>query len=690
MPSLVIDGGPRPRLVIRGGPAVVVDHVAQVVSPDGDVSPIPVEHASAGDDGCVLRGRAGSFTAESRWRIDGGVVVVDLDVLHQSDAGVDAGIRVMLDLPGLATQPRWLVPGCFYHDNRPAGCLRIYPRAVTSGGDLALLESPWWSFRSDRAAVPAVFGWTDVACVGLATAPESALGMHGMGFAMDQIPAHRLAGARPHPDGQAARIWLDFPYREEPVTYVGRPEPEPPDVRWHHWRPGERQRVTYWLCVADPLPHAYDPLIRYLYARDRQQHPTAPWMTPAQAAALTAHGLHRWHWRPEHDVLYETAAFDRAHPFLDRPKMHVGWVSGTPWAHALLAYGRRTDREPYVEAARRVLDKISGARTPAGTLWGMWTLERGWACGWNPNIDWLHARTLAEATLFLIRAAALERRHRSEHPAWIASVRDNLRFVADRQDATGDLGAYYHQATGAVVDRQSAAGILWIAALVEGAELLEEPGLLATARHAGDHYARFVDEAFINGAAEDVHLAPTSEDANNALIAYLCLYEADGDRRWLRLAAHAAGWMMTFRYTYNVAFDPHTLLGHYDFRTRGADQASPSNQHLGSYGLICLSELVRLWRYTGDAYYLERARDNLDCFLQFIARADGDFNAAKGMVSERYYQTNCFEAKGSLLTLSHAWCVGVALHGCLVAIDDPEAFPQHRSPSLTQTEVTHG
>lgn len=150
--------------------------------------------------------------------------------------------------------------------------------------------------------------------------------------------------------------------------------------------------------------------------------------------------------------------------------------------------------------------------------------------------------------------------------------------------------------------------MLWIAALVEGAGLLDDPGLLATARRAGDHYAGFVEDAFIYGAPEDVHLAPTSEDAYNALIAYVALHEADGDGRWLRLGQRAADWMMTFRWTYNVAFDPRTLLGRYDFRSRGADQASPSNQHLHAYGLICLGELARLWRLTGDDHYVQRAR----------------------------------------------------------------------------------
>jgi uncharacterized protein YyaL (SSP411 family) len=200
--------------------------------------------------------------------------------------------------------------------------------------------------------------------------------------------------------------------------------------------------------------------------------------------------------------------------------------------------------------------------------------------------------------------------------------------------------------------------------------------LLRVAQRAGAFYARFVEDAFINGAPEDVHLAPTSEDAYNALIAYVRLHEADpSDARWLRLAQRAADWMMTFRWTYNVEFGEHTILRQYDIRTRGADAASPPNQHLHAYGLIALEELLMLWRWTDDDYYLDRARDNLACFLQFIAREDGDFNARRGMATERYYHTDYLQPKGSLLSVSHAWCLGVTLLACQVAMEDPDAFP---------------
>jgi hypothetical protein len=192
----------------------------------------------------------------------------------------------------------------------------------------------------------------------------------------------------------------------------------------------------------------------------------------------------------------------------------------------------------------------------------------------------------------------------------------------------------------------------WIPALVEAGHVEE-------ARAAGAYYARF-DTWY--GAPEDVDLAPTSEDGYMAVMAFVALEDWETARR-------AADWTLTFRYTYDVAFPEHTILGKYGFRTRGADQASPANQHLHAFGLICLPEMIRLARATGEARYEESTRENLACFRQFVAREDGDFGALKGMTTERYYQTDCFAPKGMLGTLSHAWTGGVLLHGCEAALE---------------------
>jgi hypothetical protein len=595
-----------------------------------------------------------------------GGVPVTVTVTCRASEPVEARLRVSAILAGV-DDPYWLIPGLFYGENRPADNDRLYPRfarPVDEPADAARFVSPAWSFRADRAATPAVFVWDAGGGLALAVDEHSPLGLSGIGFAHDE-------------DG-TARIHADFPYREEPVSYLGSQTPAAPLAQTHRWRPGERHVIEVSLYRLPADRHAYAPVLRERHARYATE-PLRPWVGVAEAAELAAYGLHRWHYRPAPAVLLETAAFDRefngnVKGLGDREAMHVAWVSGIPYAYALLAHGRRRGGEPgndgpddYVAAGAAVIDNICANLAPAGTFWGQWTAARGWGQSWTPVKGGLHARTLAEATLFLHRAVRAEATHGVPRPAWSAAVRSNLDVAIRNQRADGNLGSLLHADDGRILSWAGAAGLTWVAALAEAADL--DPGYLPAARRGGDYYARFVDEEFLHGAPEDVDLAPTSEDGYAAIMAYLALWRATREQRWLEIARRAADWMLTFRYSYDVRFDAHTLLGRYDFRSRGADQASPSNQHLHAYGLICLAEMVELAGATGDRHYLDRTRENLACFRQFVARADGDFNAYRGMASERYYQTACFQAKGMLLTLSHAWSVGVLLLGCEAALN---------------------
>jgi hypothetical protein len=191
--------------------------------------------------------------------------------------------------------------------------------------------------------------------------------------------------------------------------------------------------------------------------------------------------------------------------------------------------------------------------------------------------------------------------------------------------------------------------------------------LEAAVRGAAFYEASVASEA-LAGAPEDVHLCPSSEDGYNAVIAYVALAEATGDERWLAVARRAAEWSLTFRLCHDVAFPADSQLGRLGFRTRGGDVASPANQHLHTYGLVCLPELLRLAERTGDAYLAERAWDHLAFASQLVARRDGDFGAMRGMTSERYHHTDWAAPKGTLLGLSHAWCLGLLLAACL-AVD---------------------
>jgi hypothetical protein len=526
------------------------------------------------------------------------------------------------------------------------------------------LESDNWAFRADRSATPVVFGYGADAGAALLTEEVSALGENGTGFGVV--------------DGCAA-VRLHFPFREEPVTYFGSEAPLPPVVSTAEIAPGAVVDLDFVIYLPGADRHAYAAVLRQLAeAGAGARAGTRAWETIERSAELAAEGLYRWHYRPGPPVLLETAAFDREAlgERGDRQAMHVSWVSGAPYAYALLLHARRLDRDDYRDAAVGVLDHICQNLAPGGTFWGQWQRGRGWGIGWTPEAGRLHSRTLADATLFVLRAVRAEKALGGGAARWEEAVRSNLAVAAAAQRADGALPAALSAEDGRDLDWRGSAGLAWVAPLAEAGRAFGLPGLVTAAARAGEYFQAFVDREYLCGAPEDVDLAPTSEDGYLALISYMALWRATGERRWLSTAQKAADWMLTFRYTYDVSFPEHTLLGHYRFRTRGGDQASPSNQHLHAFGLVCQPEMAALSEALGDGYYRAQAQGALAWARQFVAREDGDFNAYRGMVSERFYQTTCFQAKGMLLTLSHAWSVGIVLLACEEAIASGEEWEE--------------
>ncbi|MCL6445614.1 MAG: hypothetical protein K6T83_19530, partial [Alicyclobacillus sp.] len=531
-----------------------------ILSREGTRCLVPIDEVHRLPDGVCVSGHTGEFTAVTTWRRRDVIrprrphVYYDatLAITYAGSSPLDIGVRVVLDVCGPG-QPRFMIPAAFYKENRFPQNTRKYPRYDPLGGHPGELVSHYWSFRSDRASLPAVFAWNEALSAALCVDELSSLGLNGIGFSGN---------------ADAVKIWVDFPYREEPVVYNGEAAGQPADVQTYRIQPGEAITVKYRVYAADEDLHSYDPFVRTMYNLHQAEHPLHPWVGLSEAAELTAHGLYRWHYHPEHQALYETAAFDRefnhnVKGLGDRPHMHVAWVSGAPYAFALLTYGRQQARSDYVEAATRVLDKIASGLAPCGAFWAEWTSERGWGCGWNPNPKWLQARTIAEATLFMVRAIQFERRYGADHPSWAAAAESNLHFAVRVQRDDGNFGSYYHCESGAVEEWDGAGGLLWMAALVEGAAAFNNPRFAEAATRAGRYYERFVKDEYIYGAPEDVHLTPTSEDAYNAVVAYVLLYEQERDPRWLELAQRSADWMMTFRWTYNLTFPRHSLLAQY-------------------------------------------------------------------------------------------------------------------------------
>jgi hypothetical protein len=617
--------------------------LAWVETPSGRAALTPLARAGAALHGAVAGLAGWTWRAvirpldsqTGRWRCD---------LTVQAGTGGAAALRIALAEIGPA--PRWLIPATFYDENRPSDSPRRYPR----WGDEA---DPWsataWLVSAERAAAPFTSVRTDKLSAALiADAPywEN----HPVGLGLDAADGNSLL--------------LRFPYAEWPRSNAPcRGDDCAADLRWAQLAEGDELSVAFELQIQPGDAPLYPALLRASYARHRAA--SNPWMPLDAAAALLADGLLCWHYDPQHAVLAETCAFD--HYFrptdrqTDRAAMHVAWLSGIPTAFALLRQGGAA-----TEAGRRVIDHICrDGFAPCGAFWAQWTLQ-GWAtCWYGPPENappWLQATTTAEATVFLLQAAAHERAAGLPQPAWEAAALRNLHFVAARQRADGNLGAYYDASTGAVTVWAGTAGLLWIAALVAGWRLTGERRWLEIAERAAAYYAPFVLDDRLRGAPEDVPLGPTSEDGYCALRAYWDLYAATAEARWLQVARHALDWTLTFRWQYNVRLPPQTFLGSMDFRTVGGDLASPSNQHLHIYGLIVLREQLELWRATGDDFYFDTARDLLGFARQTLIRVDGECNGRRGMLTEQWYHVDWTHPQGSMLQLAHAWCNGLAIY----------------------------
>ena len=615
-------------------------------------------HVEMDEGAMLLSGRI-----EDRWKVTAEISVIgsrspraswNVMAMYVGDTTTETGFDAEWSVHIENAEP--FVPGLFYGENRPQG-RGEYPRWAPEFEPNDRASSPTWKFRTDRTMSPLVMLRAEGLSAAIVTSDRFSHGGSGLGFSADAT---------------AATLSAHFPYREEPLRYVPfHLDGDSPEAANFDIKPGETVCFSFETYAGEAGSRS---LLRDTYVDE----PTDlnPWMPGAVAADLAADGLLEWHYDPESSVLYETAGFDRYfRPGLrqwDRKHMHVAWNSGLPYAFALAHHGVLTGSMPHVNAGLSVIDKIaSEGIAPAGMFYPQWSEREGWTGGWVDDKSLppvAQSRTIAEATWFLLKAltdpagwAAGDRL-----ACWERAVQSNLDYAIGIQREDGSFATYYDLETGEVREWVGAGGLMWIPALLTAARYRNALGgsfpnadaYTSAALRAGEYYAGMVRSRKLYGAPEDVPYGVTSEDGYNALIAMLGLYEETSDESWLRLAGIAADHALSFRMSYNAWFDDETLLGRYDYRSKGADIASPSNQHLHNYGYVCIPALLHLWRLTGDDYYFARARDHVYCFRQFVARRDADFNARRGMVPEQLYHTDWTHPKGMVLPLSHAWCAG--------------------------------
>ena len=321
----------------------------------------------------------------------------------------------------------------------------------------------------------------------------------------------------------------------------------------------------------------------------------------------------------------------------------VGWVGGGMVPFPLLIAGQPESRQ---RASQNIEWMFREAQHPSGLFHAGQHQGVAFDDGFNVpgTARWYMVRKQADALYFLVKAFYA---WRATEAGWQLPNRwaIGIRRLADRFVATfrkfGQLGQYLDYATGDVVVGGSTAAALAPGALALAGQFFTQPEYIAVAASLARQFAEHdVRDGLTTGGPGEILKCADSESAFALLESFIVLYEVTHQSEWLACAEAQAVQCLTWCVSYDYIFPKDSWFGRLNVRAAGSIWANVQNKH-SAPGICTLSgdALFKLFRYTGQALYLEQIQATAHNLPQYIARADrpvGDPAVMKpGYISER-------------------------------------------------------
>jgi hypothetical protein len=391
----------------------------------------------------------------------------------------------------------------------------------------------------------------------------------------------------------------------------------------------------------------------------------------------------------QHQVMAENRWSEKHRLFWDEPAapwyFQTGWTGGMIKDYPICATGTLTDRR-HVEAA---LCTYNAGWSPSGLMYGrfdeagVWTSDNA-VPGFAPlesrpyMHDWTLARRHGDVLIYLLKTARLIRGQQPDYqppPEFYQNIKNSADVLCRTFEKHGQLGQYLDQNTGDIrVGGSTAAANVPSGLLLAWREFGDEKFLKTAETLAAQLYNRYAAHGNMNGTPADVLQSPDCEGPTLLLDSMCDLHDATGESRWLHMAEHCAWLLATWVSSYDYDFSRHfpdCEFQRLKLKTVGAICASSQNR-IGTPGL-CVSSglsLLRLYRATGEARYLELLRDIAFCLMRAMARPDrpsyGEDGSLipDGWIAERFSTTDV-HMPGAFWEASTPWCQTAMLLTCL-------------------------
>lgn len=283
-------------------------------------------------------------------------------------------------------------------------------------------------------------------------------------------------------------------------------------------------------------------------------------------------------------------------------------VRGLEGATIFARAGKELADERYLDIAKKIGNFFLQGALPNGMHRDCYSLKDGrWGgyigVGTPPELQvGANARCNGECMSNYMKLYHTLKEKGRERDEFLKVVKKNADFYIGRQlmgDEEGSFGRWW-DVSGKPLNTLGTNGAYIVSLLVELEKVTGRTDDIDRAlEKAGKYYASLIDRnAFY---ADTLDADCVDKEAGLALLqAFLDLYERSHDEFHLKHARLAAGFVLSWTFTYNITFDAKSPLGKRGFRTAGMTSVSVAHHHLDFFGFSIAYDFLRLWQATGE------------------------------------------------------------------------------------------
>jgi hypothetical protein len=302
------------------------------------------------------------------------------------------------------------------------------------------------------------------------------------------------------------------------------------------------------------------------------------------------------------------------------------------------------------------------------------------------RVEEVFLRSFTDDLKALLRAYRREKAAGVTHAHWLRWAQSFADWLLPQQAAAGGFPRTWSfgKPTVTVGDASPAASYTAVPLLVLLSEETGQRRYLDAALRAAEYCWRSQTNGVFSGGTIDNPDVIDKEAGTLSLEAYLALYDATKDRKWLDRAGAAARFAETWIFLWDIPMaadaDPARLHWKPGVPTTGAQLISTGHSLTDNYMAFDVDEYARLYRLTGDAHYRDVARLLLHNTKNMIALPDRPFDLRAPGWSQEHFSFAPWRGYG----LHRGWLPWVTtahLNGMLgLEESDPKLYEELAKP----------